>query len=150
MVRATLELSAFVHSTEDERKVLDALLNTVPADLRPVVAQRVRVQSLEGYYGNVIKIVRLTISGSQAEEALRYLLCGMGRRSRELLLATLESRVERRRARVHIRLSKQDLFLGRLVLSEGDDVVKIVASFEGARRGSLAAVLEDIGGSCGD
>ncbi len=144
-----LELSAFAHATEDEGRVLSALLNAVPAGLRQVLAQRVRVQSLEGYYGNVIKVLKLSIEGDPAGEALRHLLCGMSGRDRDLLLATLEGRVERRRARVHVRLSKQDLYLGRMVLSEGDDVVKVVASFEGVRRSDLATVLKSFGEACG-
>lgn len=149
MVKIALEFSAFVHSTEDEKKVLNSLLNVLPLHLRQVFQQRVRAQSLEGYYGNAIKLLRLSIGRDAAEGVLRHILCGMSKTDREVLLATLESRVESRRSRVHFRLSKQDLYLGRVVLSEGNDVVKIVASFEGVRQDGLREVLRKLGEACG-
>lgn len=149
MVKVALELSAFAHSTENEERVLAALLNALPAGLRNVFLQRVKVQSLEGYYGNVIKLVKLSIGRDSAGEVLKYVLCSMSRADREVLLSTLESRVESRRARLHLRLSKQDLYLGRVVLSEGSDVVKVVASFEGEHRVDLDKILREIGETCG-
>ncbi|MCX8185185.1 MAG: RNA-binding domain-containing protein [Sulfolobales archaeon] len=148
MVKISLELSVFIHSTEDDEKVLQTLLNVVPANLRQVLAQHLRTQILEGYYGNIIKQVKLSISKNVATEVLKHILCSLSKVDRDILLTTLESRVEERRARLHFRLSKQDLHLGKYVLSEGSDVVKVVASFEGVRYKELGAVLRDIGGSC--
>ncbi|MEM2007389.1 MAG: RNA-binding domain-containing protein [Sulfolobales archaeon] len=149
MIKIVLELSAFVHSTEDEEKVLSALLNTVPAELRSSFIQQIRTQSLEGYYGNIIKLVKLLVGRSTASNVLKHVLCSMSKTDREILLSTLESRVESRRTRLHIRLSKQDLYLGRVVLSEGSDVIKVVASFEGAHHVDLSRVLREIGETCG-
>lgn len=149
MVKIALEFSAFVHSTEDEEKVLSALLNSVPPTLRSVLAQQVRAQNLEGHYGNIIRLVKLAVGREFAKEVLRHILCSMSKTDREILLSTLESRVERRRARLHLRLSKQDLYLGRVILSEGGDVVKVIASFEGIRHADLGRTLKEIGETCG-
>lgn len=149
MIKIVLELSAFVHSTEVEERVVSALLNAVPAELRSSLLQQVKKQSLEGYYGNVIKLVKLSVGRSAASSVLKYVLCSMSKTDREILLNTLGSRVESRRTRLHIRLSKQDLYLGRIVLSEGSDVIKVVASFEGAHRVDLSKVLGEIGETCG-
>ncbi|MCS7098968.1 MAG: RNA-binding domain-containing protein [Sulfolobales archaeon] len=148
-MKISLELSVFIHSTEDEEKVVSALLNTVPANLRQVLAQSIRTQTVEGYYGNVIKQVKLSVSKNVAAEVLKHVLCSLGRTDREILLSTLESRVEKRRARLHFRLSKQDLYLGRCALNEGSDVVKVVASFEGIRYEELGDVLRKLGEGCG-
>ena len=148
MVRVSVELSTFIHSTEDEGRVLEALLRGVPGDARRTLLRDLRVQTLEGHYGNVIKVARLSVGRELAAEVLRYVLCGMSRTDRDILLSTLEGRVEPRRARLHLRLSKQDLYLGRMVLSEGGDVVKVVVSFEGIRRGDLERLLRELGESC--
>lgn len=149
MIKIVLELSAFVHSTEVEERVVSALLNAVPAELRSSLLQQVKRQSLEGYYGNVIKLVKLSVGRNAASSVLKYVLCSMSKTDREILLNTLGSRVESRRTRLHIRLSKQDLYLGRIVLSEGSDVIKVVASFEGVHRIDLSKVLREIGETCG-
>ncbi|MEM1622806.1 MAG: RNA-binding domain-containing protein [Sulfolobales archaeon] len=149
MVRVVIELSAFVHSTEEEEKVVSALLNAVPAELRSFLTHQVKRQNLEGYYGNVIKLVKLSVGRNAASSVLKHVLCSMSKTDREILLNTLGSRVESRRARLHIRLSKQDLYLGKVVLSEGSDVIKLVASFEGVHRVDLSKVLMEIGETCG-
>lgn len=148
MVRVVLEFSTFVHSTENEGKVLEALTRALPEDLRQVLSQRVVIEKLEGHYGNVIKVVRLSVSREHGADVLRYILCSMDRTNREILLATLENRVERRRSRLHIRLSKQDLYLGRVILSDSGDVVKVIASFEGAHHLDLEKIIRDLGETC--
>jgi len=149
MVKVTVELSAFSHSTELEERVREALLNAVPAELRSKLSQRVSAQRVEGYYGNVVTVLRVSASSSAGLEVLRYILCSMGRTDLELLLATASSRVEERRARLHLRLSKQELYLGRVRLYEGSDVVKVVASFEGLRGVELVDYLREVARFCG-
>lgn len=149
MVRVTVELSAFSHSTELEERVRVALLNAVPAELRQRLSQRVSAQRVEGYYGNVVTVLKVSASGSAGLEVLRYILCSMDRTDLELLLATASSRIEERRARLHLRLSKQDLYLGRVRLYEGGDVVKVVASFEGLRGVELVDYIREVARSCG-
>jgi RNA binding exosome subunit len=148
MVKVTVELSAFSHSTELEDRVRAALLNAVPAELRPRLSQRVSIQRVEGYYGNVVTVLRVLVSGSAGLEVLRYILCSMGRTDLEILLATVSSRIEERRARLHLRLGKQDLYLGKVRLYEGGDVVKVVASFEGLRGVELVDYLREVAKSC--
>ncbi len=148
MVKVTVELSAFSHSTELEERVRLALLNAIPAELRQKLSQRVSAQRVEGYYGNVVTVLKVSASGSAGFEVLRYMLCGMSRADLELLLATTSSRVEERRARLHLRLSKQDLYLGRIRLYEGGDVVKVLASFEGLRGVELVDYLREVARSC--
>jgi|YelNatPaOPRAMG01_1025707.scaffolds.fasta_scaffold08449_8 RNA binding exosome subunit len=148
MVKVVVELSTFIHSTENEGKVLEALTKALPESLRSTLSQKINLEKLEGHYGNIIKVVRLSVGREHGVDVLRHILCSMGRTNRDILLATLENRVEERRSRLHIRLSKQDLYLGRVVLSDSSDVVKVVASFEGAHHLDLEKVLSDLGETC--
>lgn len=148
MVRILLEFTTFVHSTEDEDRVLEALSKALPSSLRHSLLRNAKTEALEGYFGNIIKSVRLLIGKGMSEDVLRYILCGLSGTDRSILLSTLEGRIERRRTRLHLRLSKQDLYHGRIVLSEGSDVVKIIASFEGVKRNDIERFLRELGENC--
>lgn len=117
------------HATEDLEKVGEALLNTIPPHLR----ERVEIDAVKtrGYYGNEIVILSLTLKKKRAKEALKWVLCSLPPGDREFLISTLGMRADARSSHLHIRLDKQEAYLGRIRLSEGSDVIKIEATIVG-------------------
>ncbi len=127
-----LVASTFCHSTENPSKVRQALLNAL--SLENIKATSITESVVEGHYGNTIGILTYFSEGREAEEIFRRILCSMNRVDRNILKATLKNRVGSKPSHIHIRLSKQDAYLGKVVLMDGDDVIKVSATVKGVRK----------------
>lgn len=123
-----IELTTHCHATEDCSKVKTALLNALPVEIRNSV--RVEEEDLEGYYGNRIKVMKIKVVEGGVE-VFKYILGNLSRTDRSLLAASLDLRFDRRTNRFFLRLDKQALYTGRMILNDSDDVVKVVVSFKG-------------------
>ncbi|RLG79699.1 MAG: hypothetical protein DRO40_12395, partial [Thermoprotei archaeon] len=66
-----VELKTYVHATEDERKVLDALFKIIPGEFKDKI--KINKQIVKGYYGNPITIVQIVLRNKYAIELLRRL-----------------------------------------------------------------------------
>ncbi len=119
-------LTTTVHATEDKLKVLKALLNVIPPSIRE--NSTIREVHVEGHYGNPIILLNVSIEGYGAEETFKYIIKGLSGTDRKILSATLDMRVDESN-RLHIRISKQQAYLGNILIYDGDDVVKIVVHF---------------------
>ena len=128
-----LEISVIAHATEDLEKVVEAIKNSVPRELWGELERGMEVSPLEGHYGNPVTRIVVKLRGKRAEEAMRYIVSKLDRGDFETLIFTLDRRFDGR-GRIYIRLSKQDAYLGKLRVAEGDDVLRIVATIPGARR----------------
>lgn len=125
-----VELETFCHATEDESKVIAALLNLVPEEVRKRAERRVRISSLRGHYGNPIKVIRLSISKpSDAERILAHILTSMSSDDLRYVLDTLEERVDL--PHVYLRIDKQSAYLSAPRPLAGDDVIKVKVTVEG-------------------
>ncbi len=131
---SSIELRVYVHATEDRDKVLQAVKNIIPADLWEHA--EIEEETYEGHYGNPITVITVRIRGSKASEALQSILSRLGKGDRAVLSTSLEDRVDKE-GTLYFRLSKQDAFLGRLIVYEADDVVRIAVSFSGRRRDAI-------------
>lgn len=131
----TLELRAYVHATEERERVLEALRRILGEDLWS--SAEVVEEKYEGHYGNPVIVVTARIRDPQAaSKALKSILSRLGKGNVSMLLDSLEERVDKN-GTLYFRLSKQDAYLGRLILYEADDVVRITVGFEGRRRKAL-------------
>ncbi len=130
VVRA--ELSVHVHATEEESRVLVAVNNLVPEDVRDRVS--VERSVVEGHYSNPIVRVVVKIPGEYVEKLLRYLGERLDDIDRSYLDTTLERRYDSKSGRLYIRFGKQEAFLGDVRLADGDDVVRLVIIFRKAPR----------------
>ncbi len=142
-----VELSTFYHSTEDPNKVRKALLNLIPERLRSEAV--IKEVITHGHYGNIIGVLRVELSGGDASETLKHIICSLSSIDRKILIATLSNRVGHRPSHLYIRVSKQDAFMGRVELMDGDDVVRIVVTVNGILKiGDLKEFLSRVMGEC--
>lgn len=110
-----MEISCFIHATEDEGKVSGALVNEFKISSEP---QRER---LDGHFGNEVIHLRFYLTGEEAWIAFRVIADRLDRESLHVLLQGLDSAIDEHSA-LFLRFRKQDLVTGKLALSAGDPV----------------------------
>ncbi|MET1160695.1 MAG: RNA-binding domain-containing protein [Thermoprotei archaeon] len=125
-----IEIKTFCHATEDCAKVMKALLNIIPPDLRREYS--VVKQVVHGYYGNPITIYTLRIREGLAS-VIDYIANKLDSSDKAILSATLDLRYDRRANKLYLRFSKQDAYLNKIILSDSDDIIKVTISFKNAR-----------------
>jgi len=125
-----IALAVHVHATEDERKVLEALYRLLPEEVRG--RARVSKATLEGHHGNPITRIEVVVEGEDAEKTARHIASLLDDTEKRLLDASFETRFDERSGRLFLRFSKQDAYLGRLRIMDGDDVVRVVIGFRGS------------------
>ncbi len=136
LVRAT----AISHATESDEKVSKAILGLCP-DGYP---ERIDVSRVKGHYGNEIRVLRMRIKGrAKAERFLHALWVRLSDQDRKKLLDELSDRTDPS-GNMHVRIDKQELFVGKFVLNDSDPV-KVEVKF-GPGRDTSASLVEQIGG----
>lgn len=131
-VVSNLVLTVFAHSTEDLSRVRQAVLNVLPPQLREKVL--IEEQVVQGHYGNSITLIAVkTRSREDDVYAFKHILCSLSHTDRSLFVATLHRRVGSKNSIIYLRLSKQDAFLGNIMLMDGDDVIRVSATVVGVR-----------------
>jgi len=142
-----LSLSVFYHSTENPAKVRKAVLNLIPPELRERVSMDEVVT--QGHYGNEIGIITVTLKGKNAFKTLEFIICSMERVDRNILVATVSNRAGHRPSHLYFRVSKQEAYLGKVELMDGDDVIKVSVTVNGVRSvDQLRQFLEVLTSEC--
>jgi RNA-binding protein len=119
------KISAIVHATEDLDRVLQALSNLFPERSLP---SRAETRRFHGHYGNEIRMVDLSIRGTQARTFFEYLWKSLPSFDRASILDALDKHLDSGGG-LHLRLDKEDAFRGILRLKE-QDPIKIHLSFQ--------------------
>jgi RNA binding exosome subunit len=112
---AWLELRTHCHATEDQEKVARAMQFICPQ-------ARLTVARTEGYNRNTILVMTARTDSSKAIKDFWRLL------NRESLVDTVlesGSKMVDGNGVLHLRLGKQEAYLGKAVLSEHEDVVSV-------------------------
>jgi len=139
-----IEFSVHAHATEDVDRVKQALLNLLPEQVRGKVVFSEAV--VEGHYSNPIRRITVNVSGNDAVKVLEYLGSKLDDVEKRALAVSLDLRYDEKEGRLYMRFSKQDAFLGRVKLYDGDDVVRVVVVFRGSPRlEDVKRVLEEVG-----
>ncbi|ADL19537.1 hypothetical protein ASAC_1132 [Acidilobus saccharovorans 345-15] len=86
------------------------------------------VEELRGYFGNPITVVSTSKEKEEAEEAFNRMISMLTEPDRRFLLSSLEERVDKEGS-LHLRFDKQKAYLGKVVLSDSDDVIKVRVRF---------------------
>lgn len=112
MTNFTAEISTMIYPTEVESRVKELILSLCGEGCE------IREERFSSHYGYSFRVLTCTLSGEPAESLLRRIICSLDRFDLISLLENLDSHVEGRN--LYIRLSKQDLALGRFKLYRGD------------------------------
>ncbi|MGC9108324.1 MAG: RNA-binding domain-containing protein, partial [Infirmifilum sp.] len=113
----SVEISSFIHATEEEERVLQAVKNLLPPDLRNLEYVDVKKSISYGYYGNPIVFLSLNFPESQVDEITLYILSHLPKGDIKSILDDFEKRFAR--GRLYLRFDKQEAYYGNLKLSEG-------------------------------
>ena len=110
-----MEVSCFIHATEDEGKVAGAIANELKISGEP------HRERLDGHFGNEVIHLRYHLTGEGAWIAFSVIADRLGGDNLHALLQGLDSAIDEHSA-LFLRFSKQDLVMGRLALSAGDPI----------------------------
>ncbi|MEM1545827.1 MAG: RNA-binding domain-containing protein [Candidatus Methanomethylicia archaeon] len=117
----SIKLETFGHETEDEEKVIKALLNIVPERLRNII--NLTMLTVKGHFNNKIKVFKVKVENLLANETLDYIIKSLSRDDKEFIRNTIDMRFNR--GVLYIRFDKQKAYLGSLELTDySDDIIK--------------------------
>jgi hypothetical protein len=131
-----ITISAVVHSTEDQRKVREAIAILSPFELK------IEVTNITGHYGNPMSYLKAEIlKKSEIKELWNYLMGLLGEQ-KEILMNTLEERTDEQNV-LHIRIDKQKAYLGKIKLADRGDALILrakIVTYPSKRKNVLEAV----------
>jgi RNA binding exosome subunit len=116
---AYIDVRTLAHATEDQDKVEEAVLNTLPT--QQAHAFILRKSSLTGHHGNPIVLLETRIKDKEVvKEALQKLASGLSIMDKELLGSEIERHLEK--GNLYIRLDKQSAYMNQIKLCKVDPV----------------------------
>ncbi|WP_394296995.1 RNA-binding protein [Palaeococcus ferrophilus] len=139
-----VRISTFIHATEDEDKVLEALSTFIPGEIDDEDVN-FEVVSTEGYFGNPIKVVTAEIKRSKAVRAfLKHLKSLLTEDDVDYILEHLDEKVDED-GTLYIRFDKQKAYLGEAEVAEGEDVIKVMVKVKAfpMRKESVVKAVEE-------
>jgi RNA binding exosome subunit len=111
----SVEVSCFVHGTEDEKRVKDSIMGFLNIEEEPAE------EMLEGHFGNRIIHASWHLTGDDAWLTFRRLIEAIGKDGRAEVLRDLVSLTDEHGA-LYLRVNKQSLIRGTPLLSSSDPV----------------------------
>ena len=110
-----ISFEVIIHTTEDENKVKKALyflLNNMNIDIKDEI--------IEGYYGNIMKIIKCKIlKKKNCYDFLYFLKKNLILEEKKKLISKIRSRIDQN-LNLYIRVNKQKSFMREIELSEED------------------------------
>ncbi len=111
----SIEVSFFVHATEDLETLTNAVSSLLQVDSRP------EEEKMEGHFGNPLTWVRYRRTGEDAAAALDRIAARLSKDEKDKLEHGVEELVDEHSA-LYLRFNKQRLVVGRLEEGTGDPV----------------------------
>ncbi|WP_297074149.1 RNA-binding protein [Thermococcus sp.] len=139
-----VRLTTFIHATEDEDKVLEAIATFIPEEIDEddVLFD---VEETTGFFGNPIKVVNVEIKRSKAVRTfLKNFKELLSEEDKKYILGNLDEKVDDE-GMLYIRFNKQKAYLGEAKVDEGADVVQVrikVKAFPMRKESVVKAVKE--------
>ena len=141
-----LKVTTFCHATESEKKVLTALFNLIPSEYHPLLRDKIFKTIVYGYHGNPITLIKLVVDNHEiAQNISKNILLKLDKFDKNQLKNTLNLRFEK--GKLHLRVNKQEAYLGNVRILESDDVINITITFYPhiRQQEALLKALEDLG-----
>jgi hypothetical protein len=113
--RLEVSIEIIVHATEDLDRILDSFVEFF--NFNGIEFSK---QDLTGHFENPISLLSAKITKDQAKRFVQILSSRISRPEMDELIASLESRIQD--STLHIRIGKQELIKGKLVLEEKDPI----------------------------
>jgi RNA binding exosome subunit len=127
---ANLNFRTFAQATEDVERVRQALRFASGAE-------EITSSTNTGYHGNPITVLEARVSDSKRIKAVFRSLGEGGMRA---MLCTLEARMDDE-SNFFFRLDKQEAYLDRLILADGEDVIAVRAKVKSYPQSRTNAVI---------
>ena len=139
-----VRITTFIHATEDEDKVLEAIATFIPEEIDDddVIFD---IDETTGFFGNPIKVVNVEIKRSRAvRKFIDYFKELLSEEDREYLLENLDEKVDEE-GTLYVRFNKQKAYLGEPEIDEGGDTIQVrikVKAFPMRKEAVIKAVRE--------
>jgi RNA binding exosome subunit len=111
----SVEVSFFVHATEDEPRLLQCIEASLHLGATP------KLEQLRGHFGNGITHVSYHLTGADAARLFVSLASQLGMEEANAILERIDTMMDEHRA-LYLRLSKQQLVSGKIALASNDSV----------------------------
>ncbi|MDV3277700.1 MAG: hypothetical protein LYZ69_04445 [Nitrososphaerales archaeon] len=111
----SVEVSYFIHATEDKARVDSAVAGLLGTDAEPAA------EVLEGHFGNQIVLVKRHIVGEDASRVFGNIASRMPAEMKRSLKSELSKYVDEHSA-LYLRLDKQKLMSGEVGMADSDPV----------------------------
>ena len=118
-----IEIEGFIQATEDPERVLLAIRNIIPPELRE---NNISMEKVRGVFHNPIIIVRARYS-QQGREILEYIAQNLGEADKNYLLQSLNRRIDK--GNLYLRFGKQALYQNKMKIKDEKDTVKVRIGF---------------------
>jgi len=138
---SSVEIRFFSYATEDPDKVLSAVNNILPLELRDNV--EFKQSRLKGYFGNPILSYSGSVRREQAYKLFKHVLTQLPEMELRYLLDNLNLHTEK--GNLYMRLDKQSAFLGKLRLCHSDPI-RLRVKFKVRSFKDLMNILNDMVG----
>jgi len=122
------EISFFIHATEDGKKLLEGISMRLDVPM-----EMFEHKKGEGHFGNPIQITKVHLGHAESEALVKNIVRGLGIGERVILAKEVDSHLDAD-GNLYLRLDKQELILGKLILGAKDPIrikVKINSSSRG-------------------
>ncbi|NJE00070.1 RNA-binding protein [Thermococcus sp. LS1] len=119
-----VRLTTFIHATEDEDKVLEAIGTFIPEEIDDddVLFDIVETR---GFFGNPIKVVNVEIKRSKAvRKFIDYFKELLSEWDKTYVLDHLDEKIDEE-GTLYVRFNKQKAYLGEAEVDEGEDVIQV-------------------------
>ena len=122
------EISFFTHATEDLEKILETI--SMRFDIPIEIFEK---RKGEGHFGNPIEISKAHLGQAESEALVKMIVRGIGMDDRAILAKEIDNHLDSD-GTLYLRLDKQELLLGNLILAERD-TIRIKVKLKSPRKG---------------
>ena len=127
---SNIQISSISHATEDDNKVLEAMVYFLPEDIDDEDVEIETVEN-EGCFGNPIKVHTITVNKSKvARKVFKHIMKLIKSKEKNVSKSKGDIDLRIEKSKIYLRFNKQKAYLGECDLVDGDDVVRIVINFK--------------------